>query len=127
MRLINILYGSSTLEVALKDYDTINEGLIRKYGNPITDIENATIYPQGAISTIRNYGEESEKVSDKVENAINQWVINVDEEKHIIIEHVLLSYNYTKYSEPEPKVQHRLSYQYIESNSQSTDLIDKDL
>ena len=120
---IGLLYGDVDLDDAIKNYDVINDGLKRKYGQPVENIENIKTYQDGAIEKYNKYGENDESINNKNLNAKNQWIIDVGEGNTVVIEHILFNYVYRN----EMRSYHSVTYQYIDANVKITDYIDRDL
>lgn len=126
---IKLDYGDTKLDVALVNYETINDGQKRKYGQPVEDVKNTITYGGGVIEIYKKWGLGEDKITNKMLNEENQWIINIGEEYKIVIEHILFNYLYKQDedSEPETLVYHSVSYQYLPAGAKPTDYIDKDL
>ena len=120
---IELFYGDIDLDDAIKNYDVINDGLKRKYGQPAEDIENIKTYKDGAIEKYNQYDENDDSINNKILNAKNQWILDVGEGNKIVIEHIL--FNYTNRNKIHKY--HSVTYQYIDANVKTTDYIDRDL
>lgn len=106
-----------------EEYKKINEGLIRKYGEPsVSDEEGANEFPLGAYYWYKNYYESGSSVSKEL-ISFNQWIMT-DKEYDVAIQHVLFEVNY-RYCV------HFLTYQKIASEESEMNklnsIVDNDL
>ena len=118
---IALAYPAENYEVSCENYAVINEGLIRKYGEPIADIENAPVYPGGQRDAF--YRSSNSDVTDKEIINVNQWEIEQPNDKKLVIEHILYSYQYRT----QTNYLHRVSFRYLDMKTKPSDIIDKDL
>lgn len=99
-------------EILLRDFKTIEDGLFRKYGNPVENMADCVHYPGGAISIINDNRE-----IDFSTIQGNQWIVGIEDLKQVVIEHVCSI----------KPAKHILTYQYIDLNSSFEDIVDNDL
>lgn len=112
-----------------EEYSKINEGLIRKYGEPsASDEENADEIPTGAFYWYKNYYESKSHI-EKALDSVNQWVLE-DQGYNVVIQHVLFEVDSSDWGLPHYYV-HFLSYQKVEMDDNRTDeinsIVDNDL
>ena len=106
-----------------EEYKKINDGLIRKYGEPsASDEKGAHEFPLGAYYWYKNYYENGSSVTKEL-ISFNQWIM-ADQEYNVAIQHVLFEVN-NRYCV------HFLTYQTIDSEESETNklnsIVDNDL
>lgn len=113
---------SMSIGKAKSDYERINEGLIRKYGEPIEKEEDIKPFPGGLFERCEPIFTEPQ-ISQQNIYGKNQWMIPIENGRTLVIEHMALSYSaFLTY------VLHILEYQYIDVSRVNTyDIVDSDL
>ena len=119
--------GNDDTKKRAKEYNKINDGLIRKYGEPeVTDEKNAVLYPFGGYYWYKDYYE-NRSFSEQKLISINQWTL-YDGDNNIVIEHVLFEVQSSDWGYSQYCV-HMLTYQLNnEENDRSLEeAVDNDL
>lgn len=114
--------GSDSMTQALQDYTAINEGLIRKYGEPATDSEIVS-FPNGAIVRANDLNNNDDRKVTIYK--VQHWSIQLENGYKVIIEHVLYSTLYNGWTTENPG--HIITYQYFPKDYMPSDIIDNDL
>lgn len=121
--------GREEIDSRLEEYNKINDGLARKYGDPSSSNEEDAIeYLTGAFFWYKNYYE-SNAHTEKNLVSFNQWVLN-DTDYDVVIQHVLFEVDSSDWGAPHYCV-HFLSYQNTDKDRNDSDLmnsiVDNDL
>ena len=110
-------YGNTELESRQDEYNLIDEGLSRKYGEPETNLTKMDVFPEGAISRYC-FSDERKVIS------VSQRIAEYGDYK-VYIEHVLYGSIYEL--DNQMYYYHALTYQQVREEDRNTDLIDNDL
>ncbi len=125
---MQLRYGCNDTDTDIINYNSIEEGLKRKYGEPVEDVDNTTYYGS-AFYLFNNFDNGDKSVLAKTAIGKNKWIIKANDNDKIVIEHILFNYQYgtSKDGTPELKYYHVLSYQFFSDEFDKTYFIDKDL